>query len=65
MINFIKRIVKNIVLGAFVLYGYNLIAVNFNMMIPINYITLIIVSILGAPGLIVLILFKVLILWGD
>ena len=58
----IVTIVKHIVISGFLLYGYNLIAVNFNMMIPINYITLIIASILGAPGLIVLILFKVLIL---
>ena len=30
--------VKRFVLGAFVLYGYNLIAVNFNLVIPINFI---------------------------
>ncbi len=57
-----KRFIKNIILGAFILYGYNLIAVNFNMMVPINFITLFGVAFLGAPGLIALILFKILIL---
>ena len=60
--NIIKKIVKNIVLGAFVLYGYNLIAINFNMMIPVNLITLFGISFLGFPGLIALILFKMLVL---
>lgn len=53
---------KKIVLSGFVLYGYNLIAVNFNMLIPINFVTLGCISILGAPSLFALILFKILIL---
>ena len=59
---FFKQIVKSLVLGAVILYGYNLIAVNFNMMIPVNYVTLFSTSFLGAPGLVALILFKILIL---
>lgn len=58
----IRILVKNIILGAFILYGYNLIAVNFNMIIPINVFTLLGVAVLGAPGLIALILFKILVL---
>lgn len=53
---------KRFVLSAFVLYGYNLFSVNFNMIIPINFITLGIVFILGAPGLIALVLFKIVLL---
>lgn len=54
--------IRNIILSAFILYGYNLIAVNFNMIIPINFVTLFFVAFLGAPALIALILFKILIL---
>ena len=48
---------KNLIISGFVLYGYNLIAVNFNMIIPINVFT-----ILGSPALIALVLFKILML---
>lgn len=63
--NILKKImllIKKIVLSAFVLYGYNLIAVNFNMIIPINYITVGLMTVLGAPVLIALVLFKILVL---
>lgn len=55
-------LIKRIVLSAFVLYGYNLIAVNFNMIIPINYITVGLMTVLGAPVLVALVLFKILVL---
>lgn len=55
-------LIKKIVLSAFVLYGYNLIAVDFNMIIPINYITVGLMTILGAPVLVALVLFKILVL---
>lgn len=58
----IVGIVKKIVISGFLLYGYNLIAVNFNMILPINFITLLSVAFLGAPALIALVLFKILIL---
>jgi len=54
--------IKRIVFSAFLLYGYNLIAVNFNLLIPINVITVLFVTILGAPGLFALILFKITVL---
>ena len=58
----IMLLINKIVLSAFVLYGYNLIAVNFNMIIPINYITVGLMTILGAPVLVALVLFKILVL---
>lgn len=58
----IFHFVKKIVISGFILYGYNLIAVNFNMLIPINFITLGTITFLGAPSLFALILFKILIL---
>ncbi|MDO5002623.1 MAG: pro-sigmaK processing inhibitor BofA family protein [bacterium] len=53
------EILKKVVLSFVILYSYNLIAVNFNMIIPINLFTVLIVSILGAPALLALILFKI------
>lgn len=55
-------LIKNFILSACVLYGYNLIAVNFNMVIPINIFSILFVAILKAPALVGLILFKILVL---
>lgn len=55
----VLEILKKVVLSFVILYSYNLIAVNFNMIIPINLFTVLIVSILGAPALLALILFKI------
>ena len=59
MLKKIFKFFKKIIVSSFVLYSYNLIAVNFNMIIPINLFTVLIVSILGAPALLALILFKI------
>ena len=58
LISFLKKII----FSAFILYGYNLIAVNFNMTVPINPITLSFVTFLGTPGLVSLILIKMIVL---
>lgn len=58
----IIQVVKRVVVSGFLLYGYNLIAVNFNMILPINVITLFSIAFLGAPALFALVLFKILIL---
>ncbi len=55
----IMLIIKRIVLSYFVLYGYNLIAINFNMVIPINIITVALIAVLGVPSLLALLLLKV------
>lgn len=57
-----KKLIKRIIYAAFLLYGYNLIALKFNLIIPINIITLVIISLLGPIGLVLLTLFKCLIL---
>lgn len=59
---FILFFIKRIVLSAFILYGYNLIAVNFNLIIPINIYTLCFITFLGCPALIALVLFRILVL---
>lgn len=60
-----KKIVecfKRIIISGFILYGYNLIAVNFNMILPINIITLLSIAFLGTPVLFALVLFRILFL---
>ena len=59
------KIIKKIIFSLFLLYGFNLISVNFNLMIPINYVTAGIVMIFGCPGLFLLVLFYYLVLWGG
>lgn len=54
--------IKKIVLCFFIIYGYNLFAVNFNLMIPLNIFSLITVFFLGAPGLVALVLFRILVI---
>ena len=61
----ILMILKRFILCSFILYGYNLIAVNFNSTIPINIFTILFTAILGVSGMIALILFKILVLWGS
>lgn len=61
----IFKVIKKIIFSSFLLYGYNLIAVNFNLIIPINIFNVVVISILGVPFLIGLIIFKFLVLWGD
>ncbi len=56
MKNGILNVLKRIVFGFVILYGYNLIATSFNMAIPINIITIALVSLLGAPALFALIM---------
>ena len=53
---------KRVIISGFILYGYNLIAVNFNMMLPINVITLLSITFLGTPALFSLVLFRILFL---
>ncbi len=53
-------ILKRIILSVLILYSYNLIATRFNLVIPINIITVSSVGILGFPILFVFVLLKVL-----
>lgn len=53
-------LLKRFIMSFFVLYGYNLIAVNFNMIIPINIITISLLTIFGVPSLLSLLLLKII-----
>ena len=58
----IFKYLKRFILGGFMLYAYNLIAVTFNITIPINLFTIITVGLLDIPGLMGLIALKILML---
>lgn len=51
------KIVKKIVISIIVLYGYNLITQPFNLNIPINVITILIMVLFDTSGFIGLLLF--------
>ena len=55
MLKILKLLVKRIILAFVVLYGLNVITSSINVFIPINVITLFVVSLLGVPGLLALI----------
>lgn len=61
MLKKIFSLLKKIIISAFILYGYNLIAAPLNIMIPINIITIALISVLGLPALFSLILIFILI----
>ena len=47
----IFNVIKKIVLAAFILYGFNLIMSPLSVIVPINIITVLLVTLLGFPGL--------------
>ena len=55
------KIIKKIIFSSFLLYGYNLLAVALNIVIPINLLTVGIISLFGVPSLFSLILIRILI----
>ena len=57
----IIKIIKKIIFSSFLLYSYNLIAVPLNIIIPINFFNIGIISILGIPALFSLIFIHILI----
>lgn len=60
MINKVFIIIKRIVMSVFLLYGYNLLAAPINLIIPINFITVLLVTIFGVPALLSLIVIMIL-----
>lgn len=52
------KILKKIIISSFLIYIYNYVAIKFDLIIPINFINISIVSLFGGFGLIGLVLFK-------
>ena len=53
-------IIKKIIMAAVLLYAYNRFAVSIDAIIPINFLTIIGVSILGIPVIVGLVIFNIL-----
>ena len=51
------KIVKKIIIGMLILFAYNVFLSSLNLIIPINLVTILIVSMLDVPGVIGLALF--------
>ena len=58
-------LLKRIIFSFVVLYGFNTIASNFSLVIPINIITVSLITVLGLPALFSLVLLLVIAFWGD
>ncbi|MDO4376067.1 MAG: pro-sigmaK processing inhibitor BofA family protein [bacterium] len=50
----ITRFVKRIIFSILLLYAFDLIMHGFNIIVPINYFNIIVIILLGFPGLIAL-----------
>ncbi|MBR4671736.1 MAG: pro-sigmaK processing inhibitor BofA family protein [Bacilli bacterium] len=57
------KIIRKIVFAFILLYTYNLVATSYNIMIPINFYTLGIVSFLDIPGLATLVAILKIFYW--
>lgn len=55
------RVIKSILMAPFILYLYDLIAVSFNLIVPINLFSIVVVGFLGMPGLITILLLLIIV----
>ena len=56
---------KRVLFSFIVLYSFNTIGTSFNTVIPINTITVSLITVLGLPALFSLVLLLVIAFWGD
>lgn len=57
----IFKFIQKMIVSAFILYSYNVIAAPLNLIVPINLITIVLLAILGIPALLGLIIVLLLI----
>lgn len=60
MLKKILEVIKRIIFSVVLLYGFNIIASPINIMIPINFITIGAVTILGFPALFAFIIINII-----
>jgi len=51
----IIKVIKKIIFAVVLLYSFNLIAVKFGFIVPINYITICLITLLDIPAMILLV----------
>ena len=52
------RYIKKVIMAAFLIYAFNMVAINFNINLPINLWTIAFTSIFDISGLIILLIIK-------
>ena len=57
MFKFAVKLLKKIILGIILLFGYNTFLSSLNIMIPINLVTIILVTIFDIPGIFGIVIF--------
>ncbi len=57
MLKILFKIMKKIIIGMTILFGYNMFLSSLNLLIPINAVTIVIASLFDVPGIIGLVLF--------
>ncbi|MGN1358565.1 MAG: pro-sigmaK processing inhibitor BofA family protein [Bacilli bacterium] len=60
MLKKIFNIIRKLVVAVLLIYAYNKLAVPLNVVIPINIITVLLVSLGGIPSILMLVLFSLL-----
>lgn len=60
MFKFVLKLSKKLIIGMILLFGYNVFLSSFNLVIPINVITIFISSFFDVPGIIAVALFYIL-----
>ncbi len=55
MMGKLLKVVKRVIFAFLLLYGLNLLVNSFDVLIPINVLTISLVSVLGVPGLVSLV----------
>lgn len=57
----IIKILKKFIFAVVLLYSFNLIAIKFGIIVPINYITVFLITILDIPAMVLLVFSLILI----
>lgn len=55
------NVIKRVIIAIFMLYGLNLLIASLNIVIPINIISICVVSLLGIPGILTMVMLFLLI----
>lgn len=60
LLSFLKWSVKSILIGLLVIFIFNVLGVYFNLNIPVNIYTILIIGVLRIPGLAILLIINLL-----
>ena len=60
MIKKIIKVLKKVIMAAIIIYAYNKIALPINAVIPMNLVTIFLVTVLGMPAIVSLVVFSLI-----